>query len=159
MEILDFEGIFHECYCVFGSCSVMLMGGGLAPFADVGGGSARSSAGWLGGRPLCVWFFSDIVGCGVVFFDGAVGGGVLVRAALYLFVVIDDEPRGVGCLVAFFLSKSFFFFNVFDNSFLRLRCTGVLSLEGFESVFYWDCHWLRASFLFHIFAFFVALFF
>ena len=58
-----------------GSCSVMLMGGGLAPFADVGGGSAWSSAGWLGGRPLCVWFFSDVVGCGVVFFGGAGGGG------------------------------------------------------------------------------------
>ena len=93
----------------FGSCSVMLMGGGLAPFADVGGGSAWSSAGWLGGRPLCVWFFSDVVGCGVVFFGGAGGGGVLVRAALLLLVVIGDVSRGVGCLVAFFLSKSFFF--------------------------------------------------
>ena len=58
----------------FGFCSVMLMGGGLAPFADVGG-SAWSSAGWLGGRPLCVWFFSDVVGCGVVFFGGAPGRG------------------------------------------------------------------------------------
>ena len=58
----------------FGSCNVMLMGGGLAPFADVGG-SAWSSAGWLGGRPLCVWFFSHDEGCGVVFFDGAAGGG------------------------------------------------------------------------------------
>ena len=61
----------------FGSCSVMLMGGGLAPFADVGG-SAWSSTGWLGGRPLCVWFFSNVEGCGV-FFGGA-GRGVLVRA-------------------------------------------------------------------------------
>ena len=93
----------------FGSCNIMLMGwGGLAPFADVGG-SAWSSAGWLGGRPLCVWFFSDVVGCGVVFFGGAVeGGGVLVRAALLLLVVIGDVSRRVGCLVAFFLNKSFF---------------------------------------------------
>ena len=70
----------------FGSCNVMLMGGGLAPFADVGraawpllpmwGGSAWSSARWLGGRPLCLWFCSDVVGCGVVFFGGVVGGGV-----------------------------------------------------------------------------------
>ena len=52
---------------------VMLMGGGLAPFADVC--SAWSSARWLGGRSLCVWFFSDVVGCGVVFFGGAEGGG------------------------------------------------------------------------------------
>ena len=60
----------------FGSCSVMLMGGGLAPFADVGG-SAWSSARWLVGRLLCVWFFSDVVGCAVVFFGGAGGGGCL----------------------------------------------------------------------------------
>ena len=85
------------------------MGGGLALFADVGGGgSTWSSAGWLGGWPLCVWFFSDVVGCGVVFFGGAAEGGVLVRAALLLFVVIGDVSRGVGCLVAFFLNKSFF---------------------------------------------------
>ena len=45
----------------------------------------------------------------MLFFSTERWGGVLVRAALYLFVVIDDEPRGVGCLVAFFLSKSFFF--------------------------------------------------
>ena len=117
----------------FGCCSVILMGGGLAPFADVGG-SAWSSAGWLGGRSLCVWFFSDVVGCGVVFSEERRGAGVLVRAALLLLVVIGDVSRGVGCLVAFFLSKSFFL-NVFDNSFLRLRCAGVLSLEGFESFF------------------------
>ena len=50
MEILDFEGIFHECYCVFGSCSVMLMGGGLAPFADVGGGlPGLQRGGWVAG--------------------------------------------------------------------------------------------------------------
>ena len=58
----------------FGSCNVMLMGGGLAPFAGEGG-SAWSSTGWLGGRPLCVWFFSNVGGCGVVFFGGAAGGG------------------------------------------------------------------------------------
>ena len=91
----------------FGSCSVMLMGGGLAPFADVGG-SAWSSARWLGGRPLCLWFCSDVVGCGVVFFGGVVAGGLLDRAALLLFVVIGDVSRVVGCLVAFFLNKSFF---------------------------------------------------
>ena len=91
----------------FGSCSVMLIGGGLAPFAGAGE-SAWSSAGWLGGRPLCVWLFSGVVSCGVVFFDGAVGE-VLVRATLFLFVVIGDVTRGVGCLVAFFLSKSFSF--------------------------------------------------
>ena len=159
MEILDFEGIFHECYCVFGSCSVMLMGGGLAPFADVGGGSARSSAGWLGGRPLCVWFFSDIVGCGVVFFDGAVGGGCLSGRHCICSWLSMTSPGEWAVWLLFSLVSRFFFLNVFDNSFLRLRCTGVLSLEGFESVFYWDCHWLRASFLFHIFAFFVALFF
>ena len=59
----------------FGSCNVMLMVGGRAPFADVGGGSAWFSAGWFCGRPLCIWFFSDVVGCGVVFFGGAGGGG------------------------------------------------------------------------------------
>ena len=139
----------------FGSCRVMLIGGGLAPFADAGE-SAWSSAGWLGGgRPLCVWLFSGVVDCGVVFFDGA-AGEVLVRATLFLFAVIGDVTRSVGCLVAFFLSKSFFFY-VFDDSFLRLRCAGVLRLEGFESVFYWDCHWLGASFLFHVFVFFVTL--
>ena len=68
----------------FGSCNVMLMGGGLAPFADVGraawpllpmwGGSAWSSAGWLGGRPLCVWFFSNVEGCGVFFRRSGEGG-------------------------------------------------------------------------------------
>ena len=67
-------------------------------------------------------------------FFSAEPGGVLVRAALLLLVVIGDVSWGVGCLIAIFLSKSFFF-NVFDNSFLRLRCAGVLSLEGFESVF------------------------
>ena len=36
------------------------------------------------------------------------GGGLLVRAALLLFVVIGDVSRVVGCLVAFFLNKSFF---------------------------------------------------
>ena len=33
---------------------------------------------------------------------------MLVRAALLLLVVIGDVSRGVGCLIAFFLSKSFF---------------------------------------------------
>ena len=109
----------------FGSWSVMLIGGGLAPFADTGE-SAWSSAWWLEGRPLCVWLFSGIVGCGVVFFVGA-AGEVLVRATLFLFVVIGDVTRGVGCLLAFFLSKSVFFY-VFDDSFLWLRCAGILSL-------------------------------
>ena len=45
----------------------------------------------------------------VLFFFWRSGGEVLVRAALFLFVVIGDVTRGVGCLVAFFLSKSFFF--------------------------------------------------
>ena len=57
----------------FGSCNVMLMEGGLAPFAGVGG-SAWSSAGWLGGRPLCVWFFSNVEGCGVFFRRSGEGG-------------------------------------------------------------------------------------
>ena len=34
----------------FGSCSVMLMGGGLAPFADVGGGlPGLQRGGWVAG--------------------------------------------------------------------------------------------------------------
>ena len=104
----------------FGSCNIMLMGwGGLAPFADVGGGSAWSSAGWLGDWPLCVWFFSDVVGCGVVFFGGAAeGGGVLVRAALLLLVVIGDVSREWAVWLLFSLVSRFFY--VFDNSFLRL---------------------------------------
>ena len=57
----------------FGSCNVMLMGGGLAPFAGEGG-SAWSSTGWLGGRPLCVWFFSNVEGCGVFFRRSGEGG-------------------------------------------------------------------------------------
>ena len=109
MEILDFEGIFHECYCVFGSCSVMLMGGGLAPFADVGGGSARSSAGWLGGRPLCVWFFSDIVGCGVVFFDGAVGGGCLSGRHCICSWLSMTSPGEWAVWLLFSLVSRFFF--------------------------------------------------
>ena len=36
----------------------------------------------------------------------------------------------------FSLVSRFFFFLSFDDSFLRLRCAGVLSLEGFKSVFY-----------------------
>ena len=88
----------------------------------------------MGGRPLCVWFFSDVVGCGVVFFGGAGGGGVLVRAALLLLVVIGDVSREWAVWLLFSL-VSRFFFNFLDNSFLRLRCAGVLSLEGFESVF------------------------
>ena len=52
---------------------------------------------------------NDVV---LLFFFGGAAGEVLVRAALFLFVVIGDVTRGVGCLVAFFLSKSFFFFNV-----------------------------------------------
>ena len=103
--------------------------------------------------------FSAMLKDVVLFFSAERGGGVLVRAGLLLLVVIGDVSKGVGCLVAFFLSKFFFFFfNVFDNSFLRLRCAGVLSLDGFESVFYWDCHWLRAPFLLHDFVFFVVLF-
>ena len=91
----------------FGSCNIMLMGwGGLAPFADVGG-SAWSSARWLGGRPLCVWFFSDVVGCGVVFFGGA-EGGVLVRAALLLLVVIGDVSREWAVWLLFSLVSRFF---------------------------------------------------
>ena len=35
---------------------------------------------------------------------------MLVRVSLFLFMVIGDVVRGVGCLLAFFLSKSFFFF-------------------------------------------------
>ena len=31
-------------------------------------------------------------------------------------------------------------------------------MKGFKSVFYWDCHWLGASFLFHVFVPFVTLF-
>ena len=58
----------------FGSCNVILMGGGLAPFADVGG-SACSSAGWLGVRPLEFWFFSNVERCGVVFFLAERRGG------------------------------------------------------------------------------------
>ena len=84
---------------------VMLMGGGLAPFADVC--SAWSSARWLGGRSLCVWFFSDVVGCGVVFFGGA-GGGVLVRAALLLLVVIGDVSREWAVWLLFSLVSRFF---------------------------------------------------
>ena len=92
----------------FGSCNGMLMGGGPAPFADVGG-SAWSSAGWLGGRSLCVWFFSDVVGCGVVFFGGAAGrGGVLVRAALLLLVVIGDVSREWAVWLLFSLVSRFF---------------------------------------------------
>ena len=33
----------------FGSCSVMLMGGGLAPFADVGGLPGLQRGGWVAG--------------------------------------------------------------------------------------------------------------
>ena len=57
----------------FGSCNVMLMEGGLAPFVDVGG-SAWSSAGWLGGRPLCVWF-SVMLKVVVLFFSAERRGG------------------------------------------------------------------------------------
>ena len=91
----------------FGFCSVMLMGGGLAPFADVGG-PAWSSAGWLGGRPLCVWFFSDVVGCGVVFSEERRGAGVLVRAALLLLVVIGDVSREWAVWLLFSLVSRFF---------------------------------------------------
>ena len=49
-------------------------------------------------------------------------------------MVIGDVSGGVGCLVAFSLNTSFFF-NVVDNGFMRLRCAGVLGLEGIESVF------------------------
>ena len=92
----------------FGSCNIMLMGwGGLAPFADVGG-SAWSSARWLGGRPLCVWFFSAVVGCGVVFSEERRGAGVLVRAALLLLVVIGDVSREWAVWLLFSLVSRFF---------------------------------------------------
>ena len=86
---------------------------------------------------------------------------MLVRAALLLLVVIGDVSRGVGCLVAFFLSKSFFL-NVFDNSFLRLRCAGVLNLEGFESFFEFlsscsSCESLSSPFKFSCFVFILFL--
>ena len=51
-------------------------------------------------------------------------------------MVIGDVTGGVGCLVGFSLNTLFFFFlNVIDNVFMRLRCAGVLGLEGIESVF------------------------
>ena len=70
----------------------------------------------------------------MLFFSAERGAGVLVRAALLLLVVIGDVSREWAVWL-FFSLVSRFFFNVFDNSFLRLRCAGVLSLEGFESVF------------------------
>ena len=114
MEILDFEGIFHECYCVFRVLYCYVDGGGAAwPLLPMWGGSAWSSAGWLGGRSLCIWFFSDVVGCGVVFFGGAVGGGVLVRAALLLLVVIGDVSREWAVWLLFSLvSRSFLMFSI-----------------------------------------------
>ena len=117
----------------FGSCNVMLMGGGLAPFAGEGG-SAWSSTGWLGGRPLCVWFFSNVGGCGVVFFGGAAGGCLSGRYSFCLWLLVTC-PGEWAVWLPFPLIRRFFFFNVFDNGFMRLRCAGVLGLEGFESVF------------------------
>ena len=71
----------------------------------------------------------------MLFFGGAArGGGVLVRAALLLLVVIGDVSREWAVWLLFSLVSRFFFY-VFVNSLLRLRCAGVLSLEGFESVF------------------------
>ena len=58
---------------------------------------------------------------------------MLVRAALLLLVVIGDVSREWAVRLLFSLVSRFFY--VFDNSFLRLRCAGVLSLVGFESVF------------------------
>ena len=116
----------------FGSCNVMLMEGGLAPFAGEGG-SAWSSAGWLGGRPLCVWFFSNVEGCGV-FFGGAGGEGCLSGRYSFCSWLLVTCPGEWAVWLPFSLIRRFFF-NVFDNGFMRLRCAGVLSLEGFESVF------------------------
>ena len=53
--------------------------------------------------------FSAMLKDVVLFFSAERGGGVLVRAVLLLLVVIGDVSKGVGCLVAFFLSKFFFF--------------------------------------------------
>ena len=94
----------------FGSCNVMLMGGGLAPLPMWGGLPVLQRGGWVAG--LYNFGFSVMLKDVVVFFFWRSGGEVLVRAALFLFVVIGDVTWGVGCLVAFFLSKSFFFFNV-----------------------------------------------
>ena len=118
----------------FGSCNVMLMGGGLAPFADVGG-SAWSSAGWLGGRPLCVWFSVMLKVVVLLFSAERRGGGCLSGRYSFCLWLLVTCPGEWAVWLPFPLIRRFFFFNVFDNGFMRLRCAGVLGLEGFESVF------------------------
>ena len=62
----------------FGSCNVMLMEGGLAPFAEVGGGlPGLQRGGWVAG-PDAVGFSVRLKV--VVFFFGGALRGVLVRA-------------------------------------------------------------------------------
>ena len=63
----------------FGSCNVMLMEGGRAPFADVGGGlPGLQRGGWVAGP--YAFGFSVMLKVVVFFFRRSVGGGVLVRA-------------------------------------------------------------------------------
>ena len=59
----------------FGSCNVMLMEGGLAPFADVGGGGlpGLQRGGWVAGP--YAFGFSVMLKVVVFFFRRSVGGG------------------------------------------------------------------------------------
>ena len=58
----------------FGSCNVMLMGGGLAPFADVGGGlPGLQRGGWVAGP--CAFGFSVMMRVVVLFFSAEGQGG------------------------------------------------------------------------------------
>ena len=61
----------------FGCFTVMLMGGGLAPFADVGGGlPGLQRGGWVAGP--CAFGFSVMMRVVVLFFSaGRRGGGCL----------------------------------------------------------------------------------
>ena len=69
----------------------------------------------------------------VVFFSAERGGGCLSGRYSFCSWLLVTCPGEWAVWLPFSLIRRFF--NVFDIGFMRLRCAGVLSLEGFESVF------------------------
>ena len=91
----------------FGSCNVMLMGGGLAPFADVGGLPVLQRGGWVA-SPY-EFGFSAMLKDVVLFFSAERGGGCLSGRYCFCSWLLVTCPREWAVWLLFSLVSFFFF--------------------------------------------------
>ena len=104
---------------------LLLMWGGGLPGLQRGG--------WVAGP--CEFGFSVMMRVVVLFFSAGRRGGCLSGRYSFCLWLLVTCPGEWAVWLPFPLIRCFFFFNVIDNVFMRLRCAGVLGLEGIESVF------------------------